>query len=179
MTFLRKSQILLLALFAIIFTGCVQNIGPDGLTLRLSPSQLNMESNQFPIRKNFTVADVAIQKPNLSINNTNQIAADINLDLRAILMPTTKATLAIAGEPYFNKEKGAIFLRNVAINNIGFSNNSIAKSFSSSLIPSLGPLIDELFKNIPIYKLDKGSFQGQFVKDVKVQDQALLVTFGI
>jgi hypothetical protein len=94
-------------------------------------------------------------------------------------MPDTKAFLDIAGQPYFNKEKNAIFLKNVAINNISFENNQIAKSFSTQLITSLGPLLDEVFKNIPVYTIKEDSFKGSFVKDVKVENSELLVTFGL
>ena len=175
----KKTQLLLILTLVLLFSGCIKRLGTDGLTLKLDPNELNMQSNIFPIEKNYTIVNVSINKPTLGISNADQITAAVDLDLRAIFMPDTKAFLDIAGQPYFNKEKNAIFLKNVAINNISFENNQIAKSFSTQLITSLGPLLDEVFKNIPVYTIKEDSFKGSFVKDVKVENSELLVTFGL
>lgn len=175
----KKTQLILILTLLLLFSGCIKRIGSDGLTLKLDPNELNMQSSMFPIEKNFTIAKVLVNKPNLGISTTNQITAIVDVDLKVIFMPDTKATLDIAGEPYFDKEKNAIFLKNVDINKISFQNNDIAKNFSSELISSLDPLIDEVFKNIPVYTIKENSFKGSFVKDVKVEDSELLVTFGL
>ncbi|WP_121627636.1 DUF1439 domain-containing protein [Poseidonibacter antarcticus] len=175
----KKTQLILMLTLLLLFSGCIKRIGSDGLTLKLDPNELNMQSSMFPIEKNFTIAKVLVNKPDLGINTTNQITAIVDVDLKVIFMPDTKATLDIAGEPYFNKERNAIFLKNVDINKISFQNNDIAKNFSSELISSLDPLIDEVFKNIPVYTIKENSFKGSFVKDIKVEDSELLVTFGL
>ena len=175
----KKTQMLLILTLLLLFSGCIKKIGSDGLTLKIDPNELNMQSNIFPIEKNFTIAKVLVNKPDLGISLTNQITAIVDIDLKVIFMPDTKATLDIAGQPYFDKEKNAIFLKNVDINKISFQNNDIAKNFSSELISSLDPLIDEVFKNIPVYKIKDDSFKANLVKDVKVENSELLVTFGL
>lgn len=175
----KKIQILLLAISLLLFSGCINNIGKDGLTLNISPNELNMQTNVFPIEKDFTLANITINKPSLGINQTNQITAIVDLDLKAIFMPDTTATLDIAGQPYFNKEKKALFLKNISINDITFQSNQISQTFSSELITTLNPLIDELFLNVPIYKIKDDSFKANLVKDVKVENSELLVTFGL
>ena len=175
----KKTQLILMLTLLLLFSGCIKRIGSDGLTLKLDPKELNMQSSMFPIEKNFTIAKVLVNRPDLGINTTNQITAIVDVDLKVIFMPDTNATLDIAGEPYFDKERNAIFLKNVDINKISFQNNDIAKNFSSELISSLDPLIDEVFKDIPVYTIKENSFKGSFVKDVKVEDSELLVTFGL
>ena len=175
----KKTQMLLILTLLLLFSGCIKRIDTDGLTLKIDPNELNMQSSMFPIEKNFTIAKVLVNKPDLGINTTNQITAIIDVDLKVIFMPDTKATLDIAGQPYFDKEKNAIFLKNVDINKISFQNNDIAKNFSSELISSLNPLIDEVFKDIPVYTMKENSFKGSLVKDVKVENSELLVTFGL
>ena len=176
---LKKIQILFLAIFIFTFSGCINSIGKDGLTLNISPNELNMQANIFPIEKNFTFANITINKPSLGINKSNQITAIVDLDLKAIFMPDTTATLDIAGQPFFDKEKKALFLKNISINDITFQSNQISQTFSSELITTLNPLIDELFLNVPIYKIKDDSFKANLVKDVEVKNSELLVTFGL
>ena len=176
---LKKLQILLLATVLLLFSGCIRGIGTNGLTLKINPSDLNMQEKKFPIVKDFTLAKVFINKPTIGINKTNQITALVDLKLSAIFVPESNATLDIAGEPYFDKEKSAIFLKNVVINKMTFKNNELAESFSADFIPTLAPLFDEVFKSIPVYTIKKDSFRGSFVKDVKIENSELLVTFGL
>ncbi|APW64508.1 MULTISPECIES: DUF1439 domain-containing protein [Arcobacteraceae] len=174
----KKTQLLLIISLLVLFSGCINNISKEGLTLNINPNELNMQANIFPIKKDFTLANIIVNKPSLGISE-NQITAIVGLDLKAFFIPDSTATLAIAGEPYFVKEKNALFLRNISINDISFENNQISQSFSSELISILDPLLNELFKNIPIYKIKEDSYKSTLVKDVKVINSELLVTFGL
>ena len=62
---------------------------------------------------NITVSDYWADK--------EEVKHEYGLDLKAFFIPDSTATLAIAGEPYFVKEKNALFLRNISINDISFS----------------------------------------------------------
>jgi hypothetical protein len=55
----------------------------------------------------------------------------------------------------------------------------IDKNFVNTIITNTKPVIDNIFNNIPIYKVDKSSFKGSFINDIKIEDSELLVTFGL
>ena len=58
------------------------------------------------------------------------------------------------------------------------TNVNIDKTLLSTVVANTKPIIDNIFNTIPIYKIDKSSFKGSFVKDVKIENSELLVTFG-
>jgi len=177
----KKLQILMFLSFLILFSGCVRNLDTNGLTLKIDESELNKSaSDKFPIRKSFVVANVEIDKPNIYIKeNTNKIAASLDINLVAIFIPKTKGSLQVSGKPYFDKTNSYIYLRDVSIEKIDFSNSKVAQKIPTALLSSLAPLIDEIFKKVPIYKIKKDSWKGSFVKDMKVENSELLVTFGL
>jgi hypothetical protein len=41
------------------------------------------------------------------------------------------------------------------------------------------PLINKIFKEYPLYKVPEDSILGSFIKDIKIGDSKLLVTYGI
>ena len=84
----------------------------------------------------------------------------------------------LSGVPYFNKEKSAIFLKDIQVENLNISNVNIDKNIVNNIALNTKPIIDDIFNKTPVYKLDKSSFKGSFVKDVKIEDSELLVTFG-
>ena len=56
---------------------------------------------------------------------------------------------------------------------------NIDKNFVNTIITNTKPVIDNVFNSIPIYKVDKSSFKGSFINDIKIEDSELLVTFGL
>lgn len=164
-----------------ILSGCgLKSISSDGLTLKIDESELNQSMEDFPIKKNFIIANVEVNKPKIYIKKgTNRINASMNTNLSAIMLASTKASFELSGEPYFKKEDSAIYLKNVNIEELKFLNLNLDKSFINLFVSNMKPLIDTIFANIPIYKIKKDSFRGSFVKDIKIEDSELLVTFGL
>jgi hypothetical protein len=60
-----------------------------------------------------------------------------------------------------------------------FTNIEIDKNFVNTLVSNTKPVIDDIFNTIPIYEVDKSSFKGSLIKDIKIEDSQLLVTFGL
>jgi len=180
MNILKKSQILFVLALLVLFTGCVKSLNTDGLTLKLDANELNNSaSDKFPIEKSFVVANIEVDKPNIYIKEDDKISASLDMVLNAILIPSTKGSIKISGKPYFNKEESAIFLKHVEVEKLDFSDKQLSQVLNTTLLSSLKPLVDEIFKTIPIYKIPKNSFRGSFVKDIKVENKELLVTFGL
>ena len=65
------------------------------------------------------------------------------------------------------------------IEKLDINGYKLASFLQDSAGDVIKPVIDELFRKIPIYKIDKNSIQGSFVKSVSVEDGSLLVRFGL
>ena len=163
----KKSQILFILSLILLFSGCIKKLDSDGLTLKIEESELNKSSKDFPMKKDFIFANIQIEKPHIFINNKDRINANINLNLSTIFIPSTNGVFTLSGNPYFDKEKSAIFLKD------------IHRNFTNMLVSNMKPVLDNIFTNIPIYEIDKSSFKGSFVKDIKIENSELLVTFGL
>lgn len=158
----------------------IKNINKDGLTLAIASNELNKSLRGFPINKNLVLANVEIQKPNLFIKKgTQRISASMGTNISAIMLPKIKGTFELSGVPYFHKESSAIYLKDVNIDKLNLPNLGIEENFVKMILSNMSPVIDTIFKNIPIYKIDKNSFKGRFVKDIKIKNEELLVTFGL
>lgn len=175
----KKTHIFAILSFILLFSGCIKKFDTDGLTLKIDESELNKTSEYFPIKQDFVFANIDIKQPNIFISNTNRLNANMNINLSAIFIPSANGTFTLSGNPYFDKEKSAIFLRDIQVEELRFSNMNIDKNLADMVFSNMKPIIDTIFSNMPIYKIDKSSFKGSFVKDVKIEDSQLLVTFGL
>lgn len=173
----------LLILLSLVFltSGCVHKIDKQGLTLAVSEDSLNESiSESFPINEDFIFGSVKIENPKLSIpKNSQRIQAKINMQLSTFLTPTQKGSFSLSGAPYFDKKSASIFLKEIKIEELTFASFKMGKTFSNTFLKTLEPMIEKAFKEYPIYKIPKDSFQGSFVKDIKIEDTKLLVTYGI
>lgn len=176
----KKLQILLVLFSLLFFEGCIKKFDGDGLTLKVQESELNNFSQEFPIRQDFVVANMELQKPHLFIKDgTNRLSANINLNISAIFIPNSNGTLTFSGIPYFDKEKSAIYLKDIELDELKMTNLNIDKTILDTVVANTKPIVDNIFNTIPVYKINKSSFKGSFVKDVKIEDSELLVTFGL
>ena len=177
---MRILQTLVIFILVFTFSGCIKKFDGDGLTLKVHESELNNFSQEFPIRQDFVVANMELQKPHLFIKDgTNRLSANLNLNISAIFMPNSNGTLTFSGIPYFDKEKSAIYLKDIELDELKMTNLNIDKTILDNVVANTKPIVDNIFNTIPVYKIDKSSFKGSFVKDVKIEDSELLVTFGL
>ena len=174
---MRILQTLVIFILVFTFSGCIKKFDGDGLTLKIEESELNSSFRDFPMERNFVFANVNINQPNLKITN-DRLNALVDVDFSAIFIPKDKGIFELSGVPYFDKEKSAIFLRDVKIENIKFANIALDKNFTNLFVSNMNPVFNNIFTTMPIYKIDKTSFKGSFVKDVKIENSELLVTFG-
>ena len=176
----KKLQILLVLFSLLFFTACIKKLDSNGLTLKIEESELNNFSQEFPINQDFVFANVQLQKPHIYVKNgTNRLAATINMNFSTVFIPNSNGTFAITGNPYFDRETSAIFLKDIQIEELKLTNMDIDKNFVNTIITNTKPVIDNVFNSIPIYKVDKSSFKGSFINDIKIEDSELLVTFGL
>ena len=176
----KKLQILIVLFSLLFFTGCIKKLDSNGLTLKIEESELNNFSQEFPINQDFVFANVQLQKPHIFVKDgTNRLAASINMSFSTIFLPSSDGTFSISGTPYFDRENSAIYLKNIQMEDLKLTNVTIDKNIVNALVVNTKPIIDNVFNTIPIYKLDKSSFKGSFINDIKIENSELLVTFGL
>lgn len=177
----KKINTLFFMLTLLIFTGCgVKHLSTDGLTLKIDESELNDKFDDFPIEKNYIFANIKVEKPKLFIKKgSNKISASMNTFISAIMIPQKSGSFIISGTPHFDKETRSIYLQNINVEKFKISGTLITKELANTLLSNLKPLIDNIFKSFPIYKIEKSSFLGNQVKDIKIKNSELLVTFGL
>lgn len=179
---MKKLFTILTALFlTIFFTGCIHNLDKNGLTLSITEKELSESFDEaLPYKKNFVFGDLSIDNPKVKLaNKSNRVNAGIDFGLKTLFTSALQGKFQISGEPIYNKEKGAIFLQNVKLENFAFNQLKISDDFSQTFNSALEPMINEVLKLYPIYTVPKDSIHGSFVKDIKVEDSKLLVTYGI
>ena len=176
----KKLQILLVLFSLLFFTACIKKLDSNGLTLKIEESELNNFSQEFPINQDFVFANVQLQKPHIFVKDgTNRLAASINMSFSTIFLPSSDGTFSISGTPYFDRENSAIYLKNIQMEDLKLTNVTIDKNIVNALVVNTKPIIDNVFNTIPIYKIDKSSFKGSFINDIKIENSELLVTFGL
>ena len=180
MYILKKLQLLTILFAFVFFSGCIKKLDSDGLTLKIQESELNNFSQEFPINQDFVFANVQLQKPHIFVKDgTNRLAASINMSFSTIFLPSSDGTFSISGTPYFDRENSAIYLKNIQMEDLKLTNVTIDKNIVNALVVNTKPIIDNVFNTIPIYKIDKSSFKGSFINDIKIENSELLVTFGL
>ncbi len=182
MSFNKKIHYLFSSLFLILFfAGCVHKVDKQGLTLGLTPSELSESFNDsFPLKKDFVFGSIVIDNPNIDIpKNSQRITAGINLDFQTMFTEKVEGNFIISGKPIFDKKSASIFLQNVKIEKFKFAKLKLGNSFYKTFLDSLNPMINQVFEKYPIYTIPEKSFQGSFVKDVKIENSKLLITYGI
>lgn len=181
MNLIKKSKYLVILLLALVFSGCIHNLNNQGLVISLSEEELSDSfKSSFPQKKDFVFGTIVIEEPIITMpENSQRITASINLDFQTMFTQEIVGDFIISGEPLFNKESASIFLQNVKIENLKFSKLKLGDAFSKTFLSSLSPMVNKVFEQYPIYTIPKDTFQGRFVKNVKIEDSKLLITYGI
>ena len=178
---MNSIRTLLLVSLLWLLTGCIQDISPTGVTLRIPASQINADLRKnFPIKRRTPYGTLTLSDPKAKLEpGSDRIVAGATLHYANALIPAQTGTLYLSGTPYFDASKGAIYLHHPRIEELTFNSYSFTGLLKSNIQRQLQPILDRFFASIPIYRLDRGSMSGRFVKDVTVADGALLVRMGL
>jgi hypothetical protein len=168
-------------LIALFFTGCVHSINQQGLTIKIPASQItNSLEQQFPIAQNFQYGKVTLTNPKALLHaGSDRIQAGTTIGFSNSLIPTQKGTLMISGKPIFDAKTGAIYLTQPNIDRLEFNGYKLASFMQGPLKDTIMPIINEVFRTRPIYRLNQNSIQSMFVNNIRVSNGELLVTFGL
>ncbi len=173
-------------LFSFSMSGCMGNISNiekisyDGLTLRVSANELNSRlQDLFPIISNLQYGSIELSNPKAILKKgSNRLTTGTAITYQNDNLPTQKGSLYISGSPYFDGQSGAIYLKRPKIEKMQFNGVDLFDFVKKPIVDALQPQIDQIFETHPIYQLDRSKLQNKFIKNVYIDDGALLITFG-
>ncbi len=174
-------QKLILLLLTLLFSGCVHSINQQGLTIRVPASQITESlEQQFPVSQNFQYGKVTLQNPKALLHaGSDRVQAGTTIGFSNALIPTQTGSLMISGKPIFDAKTGAVYLTQPNIDRLEFNGYKLASFMQGPLKDAIIPLINEVFRTRPIYRLNQNSLQSAFVRNIQVSNGELLLTFGL
>lgn len=176
------NKIIILTFFILLlFTGCVSNTNKQGIVIKVNEHQLSKSFKEsFPYEKDFMFGAIKLDNPIIKMHKTeNRIKAGVSLGLKTVFTNSIKGSFLISGEPKFNKDQSTIFLTNVRLEDFNFGKLKMSDDFTENFKVSIEPIINEIFKKYPIYTIPDDAILGSFIKDVRVGESNLLVTYGL
>jgi hypothetical protein len=177
---MQKLFIMISLLTSLLFTGCIQDISPNGLTIRVPASTVTSSlEKQFPIRQSLQYGDVELSNPKALLSRgSNRIVTGTSIGFSNAFIPKQTGSLYVSGIPFFDAQTGNIYLREPMIDKLEFNGYKLSDYIQGPLKSAIIPIINEVFRTTPIYTVNRSSLQGSFVKNVIVDNGELLVTFG-
>jgi hypothetical protein len=168
-------------LLMLLLTGCIKDINPSGMTIVIPASQINETlQKEFPITQKTQYGKVTLANPKALLEKgSDRIKAGSTVIFSNALIPEQKGSVYVSGKPYFDAKTGSVYLTQPMIEKLDINGYKLASFMHGSVADIVKPVIDEVFRKIPIYKINKNSIQGSFVKSVSVEDGSLLVRFGL
>jgi len=177
---MQKLLIMIAILSSLLFTGCIQDISSNGLTVRVPASTVTSSlEKQFPIKQSFQYGDVELSNPKaLLTRGSNRVMTGTSIGFSNALIPKQTGSLYVSGIPSFDAQTGNIYLKEPMIDKLEFNGYKLSDYLQGPLKSAIIPIINEVFRTTPIYTVNRSSLQGSFVKNVVVDNGELLVTFG-
>ena len=170
-------------LFAILFsTGCsIKQISPAGMTVSVPASKITESlQREFPVKQKTAYGTVTLSDPKAFIQKgSDRLTAGATVQFSNPLIAEQKGSVYVSGKPRFDANSGNIYLDAPKIEKLDFNGYSLGAFVTPEIMRQVQPYIDMLFQRIPVYRLNRNTLRNSFVKDVKVADGNLLVTFGI
>jgi hypothetical protein len=175
-----KSKLFLL-ISLLFFTGCIHSIDPQGLTIKVPASQITQSlEQQFPVSQDFQYGKVTLQNPKALLHaGSDRVQAGTTLSFANALIPTQSGSLMVSGKPIFDAKTGAVYLTQPSIDRLEFNGYKLASFMQGPLKDAIMPIINEVFRTHPIYRVNKNSLQSAFIKNIRVSNGELLISFGL
>ncbi len=172
---------LFLLTMTLFLSGCIHSINKQGLTIRVPASQITQSlEQQFPVSQNFQYGKVTLQNPKALLHaGSDRVQAGTTLSFSNSLIPTQSGSLMVSGKPIFDAKTGAVYLTQPNIDKLEFNGYKLASFMKGPLKDAVLPLINEVFRTRPIYRLNQNSLQSAFVKNIRVSNGELLISFGL
>ena len=167
----------------LLFLGC--SASNPNYTMEISPAMLQSNvAKQFPLERELTVGKLKLEEPKIGLREgSDRMETGINFSYKPPIFSAQTGKVNISGKIFFNKEKKAFYLLEPKVDKLQFNNTSIPSMVSNNVKGIMGSVINEVFKQFPIYSLTPDTISGKIlqktVKNAEVKNGKLLVTFGV
>ncbi len=174
---LHYFYIFLLSIF--FLTGCTSKTN-QGFVFSLSETELNSSlQDSFPLEEDFIFGKIVIDTPKITMKrNDKRMKIAIALNLSTLFTPNQKGSFSLWGVPKFNPKNRSIYLKEIEIETLSFSNMKLNKNLSNTFLKALNPMLNKAFEEFPIYTIPNDSFHRNRVKDIILDNGKLLITYG-
>ncbi len=178
---MKKFYTIIILLLVLLLTGCVKNINSNGMTIAIPASQITQSlQEQFPITQNTQYGKITLKNPKALLQKgSDRITTGTTILYANALIPTQQGSIYVSGKPYFDVSSGDVYLREPNIERLNINGYQLGNYINGSIKNAVLPIINKVFRRTPIYKVNTSSIQGSFVKNVRVENGTLLVTFGL
>jgi len=175
-----KKLISIIAILA-VFTGC--NLSTYTVKIPVAKLQKSVET-KFPIKRKMTIGTLSLTQPKVMLNEkTKKVMTKMAFSYKMPFFKTQTGSINVAGIPKYVASKSAFYLNNPSIEELKFNNSSIGNAVSNSTKGMLSSIVNEVFKNYPIYKLKDGSMKNKLlkntIKSIGVKNDVLELNLGI
>ena len=172
---------IVIIVFSLFSVGCVKQISPTGMTVAVPASKITESlQREFPVRQKTAYGTVTLSDPKAFIQSgSDRLTAGATVHFSNPLIAEQTGSVYVSGKPRFDAKSGNIYLDAPKIEKLNFNGYSLNTFITPEVMQQVQPYIDMLFQRIPVYRLDRNTLRGSFVKDVSVANGSLLVTFGI
>ncbi len=172
-------KIFYLNLILLIFISSCAQKSLTSYSVEIPVSAINAYlKKEFPVEKDLPVGKAVFKNPKADIIN-NRVKIGSTIALKVPFIPEQTGKIYVSGNIAFDQQKKELFLIDPKLEDLSFNNKSLTKYLPSNLNNILSQVVTEVFKQTPIYKIDKKSIQGKFLKDIKVEQGKLLLIFGL
>ncbi len=162
----------------LVFTGCVKRESLTSYTVEISPNMIdNYLQKEFPVEEKLSIGKLILKDPKTKVEG-DKIQLGTTVALKLPLIPELSGKVYVSGGLYFDRNSRELYLKDPSVNSLMFNNTDLLKYLPQSSKNILLQEIKEIIASIPVYKLENKSLSEKLVKDIKIQNGKLLVTFG-
>ncbi len=176
-----KKIYFLLILPLVFAISCVRQESLTSYSVEITPNMIdNYLKKEFPIEKKLKIGKLILKDPEAQIEQKEdkvKLGTTIVLKLPFVSKQTGK--VYISGKVAFNQKTKELYLVNPSIEKLVLNNSNILKYLPSEGKQMISDVVKEVLSQVPIYKVDDKSITGKLVKDIKIQNGKLLITFGL
>ncbi len=176
-----KKIYFLLILPLVFAISCVRQESLTSYSVEITPNMIdNYLKKEFPIEKKLKIGKLILKDPEAQIEQKEdkvKLGTTIVLKLPFVSKQTGK--VYISGKVAFNQKTKELYLVNPSIEKLVLNNSNILKYLPSEGKQMISDVVKEVLSQVAIYKVDDKSITGKLVKDIKIQNGKLLITFGL
>jgi hypothetical protein len=174
-------RVLIVGLLALFFSACFENM----YTIKIPTSEVNKKvEEKFPVSKELKYGTLTISNPKiLSSSGDDRISMGANLKFENKILGNIKGIIYISGNIVYKNKSKEFFLVNPKIDDLKLLNNNILMALNDTLKQKIFNITSQIFKKLPIYKLDGKDFKGtiaqRMIQKIEVEKDIILVTLGL